>query len=195
MRKVSVVVMAGALVAAPALAQTVSGVSTTDATGTTTTVFTVSPQTNVAAADYVKWSADALNYRIAASTLALRKAQRDDVKAFARADLDFAKRQQGALFAALSNKDRKIAKPSTSLSTKNSASIELLKKAPASAFDNLYLTQIVDASPTVWALQKGYADDGSDPTLRQVATTTVPMVEQGYTAAKGLMPAALSTNR
>ncbi len=195
MRYLNVLIVAAMAAAAPVAAQSVTGVSTTDQAGVTTTAFTVTPQSNVSASDYVKWSADALNYRIAASTLALRKAQRDDVKAFARADLEAAKTQQDALYAALSNKDRKIAKPSNALSSTSAASIELLKKAPPSSFDSLYLTQQADAAPSAWAIQKGYADDGADPVLRQVATTYVPSIEREYTSAKGLMPASLATVR
>ena len=195
MRKILPALLVATMFATPVLAQSMSGISQTDATGTTTTMFTVSPQTQVAAADYTKWSADALNYRIAAATLAVRKAQRDDVKAFARTDLAAANREKGALFAALKNKDRTIAKPSSMLSSKNTASLDLLKKAPSSAFDSLYLTQVADAMPQMWALQKGYANDGADPVLRQVATVSVPAVERNYVGAKGLMPAALATVR
>lgn len=182
-------------IAVPATAQEITGVSTTNAAGVTTTLFSVTPQTQVAAADYTKMTADALNYRIAASTLAIRKAQRDDVKAFARNDVMSAKREQGALFAALKNKDRTIAKPSTMLSRERNASLDLLKKAPRASFDSLYLTQMADAAPAMWALQKGYADDGADPVLRQVAMISVPLTERGYRSAKGLMPASLATTR
>lgn len=179
----------------PAAAQEITRVSTIHQAGVTTTLFSVTPRTQVAAADYAKLTADALNYRIAASTLAARKGQRDDVKAFARSDAAAAKREQGALFAALKNKDRTIARPSSSLSSQRSASLDLLKKAPGASFDNLYLTQMADAAPAMWALQKGYADDGADPVLRQVATISVPSTERGFRSAKGLMPASLATAR
>ena len=162
--------------------------------GESTTVFTIQPQGQVSASDYVKMSADALNYRIAASTLALTKAERKDVKGFAKADLDAAKRDRSALMAALTNKDRRIARPSMTLSSERAASIELLRKSNRGSFDNLYLTQMTDAAPTMWALQKGYAMNGTDPALKQVATIVAPTIETGYTVVKGLTPAALATN-
>lgn len=193
MRYALAAAMAAALLSPAAMAQTVSGVAHTNAAGETTTVFSVQPRTQVSATDYVKMSADALNYRIAASTLAMRKAERADVKAYAKADLMSAKKERDALYAALSNKDRKITRPSLTLSSQNAASLELLKKS-SSSFDNLYLTQMADAAPSMWALQKGYAMTGSDPALKQVATLSVPSVETGYTTARGLTPAAVAAN-
>lgn len=193
MRYALITALAATLVSPEAMAQTVSGVAHTNAAGETTTVFSVQPRTQVSASDYVKMTADALNYRIAAATLAARKAERADVKAYAKADMVAAKRDRDALFAALSNKDRKITRPSLALSSQNAASLELLKKS-SSSFDNLYLTQMAEAAPTMWALQKGYATTGSDPALKQVASLAVPTIESGYTTAKGLTPAAVAAN-
>lgn len=86
--------LAAALLSPVAYAQTMSGVAQTNVAGETTTVFSIQPQRQVSASDYVKLSADALNYRIAASQLALRKAERADVKAYAKADYDQAKKQR-----------------------------------------------------------------------------------------------------
>ena len=191
MRHVIGAALAAVLFSSAAMAQSVSGVAQTNAAGETTTIFTIEPQRQVSAADYVKMSADAINYRIAAAQIALRKAERDDVKAFAKADLASAKRSQDALMAALANKDRRIARPSTKLSSQRAASIELLNKAKDS-FDNLYLTQMAQEAPTMWALQKGYALEGSDPALKQVATLFVPTIENSYTVVKGLTPAGLA---
>ena len=67
MRLLIPAILAATIVAAPAFAQTeIRGVSTTTADGQTTTLFAIAPQSRVAAADYVKMSADALTYRIAA---------------------------------------------------------------------------------------------------------------------------------
>jgi putative membrane protein len=193
MRYALITAIAATLVSPAAMAQTISGVAHTNAAGETTTVFSVQPRTQVSASDYVKMSADALNYRIAAATLAARKAERADVKAYAKADMAAAKRDRDALYAALSNKDRKITRPSLTLSSQSAASLELLKKS-SSSFDNLYLTQMAEAAPTMWALQKGYATTGSDPALKQVASLAVPTIESGYTTAKGLTPAAVAAN-
>ncbi|WP_454883242.1 DUF4142 domain-containing protein [Sphingomonas oryzagri] len=181
--------------AAPTSAQVVQGVSQTTPEGTTTTVFTISPQTGVSGTDYVKLSADALNYKIAAAALASTKAQRDDVKALARQTLEDGSTQQKSLDAALSNADRKITRPSETLSSERKANLDLLRKAPRSGFDNLYLSQQADAAPAIWALQKGYATDGTDTSLRQVAASAVPPIEREYATVRSLMPAGLAQSR
>jgi len=79
--------------------------------------------------------------------------------------------------AALSNADRKIAPPSMTLSSANMSKIELLKKAPRASFDSLYLQQQLQAHQMAWSLHKGYATTGTDPALKQVASTAVPIVE------------------
>jgi putative membrane protein len=190
---ISAAAVAAALLSPLAMAQTVSGIAHTNAAGETTTVFSVQPRTQVSATDYVKMTADALNYRMAASALAARKAERGDVKAYAKADMASGKKERDALYAAPSNKDRKIARPTTAVSSQYASSLELLKKS-GSSFDNLYLTQMAEAAPAMWALQKGYATTGSDPALKQVAMLAVPSLETGYTAARGLTPTAVAAN-
>ena len=94
-----------------------------------------------------------------------------------------------SLMAALSNADRKIAKPSMMLSSANAAKIALLKKAPKGNFDNLYMQQQLQAHQTAWSLHKGYATEGTDPALKQVASTAVPVIERHLQHVKGIMPA------
>ncbi|CAM3028630.1 DUF4142 domain-containing protein [Sphingomonas zeae] len=70
------------------------------------------------------------------------------------------------------------------LSSQRQASIDLLRKAPRASFDTLYLQQVSDTAPAMWAQNKGYAQDGTDPTLRQVATAYVPVIEHRYQGAR-----------
>ncbi len=92
--------------------------------------------------------------------------------------------------AALKNDDRTIAKPSTRLSAQNAAKIALLKRAPKGSFDQLYLQQQLESHQTAWALHKGFATDGADASLRQVASTAVPIVERHVLHAKQMAPAS-----
>ena len=178
--------------AGAAQAQVVQGVSQTSPSGETTTVFTVTPTAGLSATDYVKQSADAFGYEAAAASLAMSRAQRDDVKAFARQVADHAATGQKTLLAALSNGDRKITRPSATLSGERKADLELLRRAPRSGFDTLYLSQHVSRAPGMWAIQKGYATGGTDQPLQQVASGAVPVIEQDYTAARALTPAGAS---
>jgi putative membrane protein len=171
-------------IAAPAFAQSAGSMTAADVG--------VSPLDNIDAATYVKMAADSDMYEIKSSQLAASKAQRDDVKAFARQMITDHTQTTKSLMAALKNQDRTIARPSTRMSSENAANIKLLQKAPKGQFDTLYLTQQVAAHQKAWALHSGYATNGSDPALKQVAATAVPVIEQHFGHVKGMVPAANS---
>ena len=151
----------------------------------------VSTMTGTSATDYVKMAADSDNYEIQSSKLALARSKRADVKSFARQMITDHMQTSKSLMAALSNADRKITPPSMMLSTDNASKIQLLKKVPRASFDNLYLQQQMQAHQTAWALDKGYATDGTDPALKQVASTAVPIVESHIQHLKSLTPASM----
>ena len=182
--------MSFALAASPVLSQSMampasSGAMTASDVG-------MSPMEGLSASDYVKMAADGDMFEIESSQLALRKAQRSDVKSFANMMIKDHTMTTKALKAALSNNDRKIAPPPMMLSSENAANLKLLEKAPRASFDTLYLTQQVTAHQKAWALHKGFATSGSDPALQQVAATAVPIVEQHLGAVKGMVPASMA---
>jgi len=152
----------------------------------------VAPLTGTSATDYVKMAADSDMFEIQSSKIALMRSQRDDVKTYAKEMIADHTGTSKALMAALKNNDRTIARPSTKLSADNAAKIALLKKAPKASFDNLYLQQQVAAHQTAWALHKGYALDGTDATLKQVASTAVPVIERHLTHAQQMVPAGMA---
>ena len=152
----------------------------------------VQPLTGTSATDYVKMAADGDNYEIQSSRLALRKSKNPQIKDFAREMIADHMTTTKSLMAALVNPDRKIAKPSMQLSAENASKIVLLKQAPKASFDQLYLQQQLQSHQTAWALNKGYATDGTDPALKQVASTAVPVIERHITHVKGIMPANMS---
>lgn len=170
--------------ASPVLAQSTGTLTSADAG--------VSPLSGTSATDYVKLAADSDMYEIQSSKLALTRSKRDDVKSFAREMIADHTQTTKALMAALKNGDRTIARPSTKLSSENAAKIALLKKAPKASFDDLYLQQQAAAHQMAWALHKGYATDGTDVALKQVASTAVPVIERHLTHAKQMVPAGLA---
>jgi len=151
-----------------------------------------SPMTSVSATDYVKLAADSDMYEVQSSRLALMRSKRDDVKSFAREMIADHTTTTKSLMAALKNNERTIAKPATRLSAENASKIALLKKAPKATFDDLYLQQQAQAHQTAWSLHKGYATDGTDPALKQVASTAVPVIERHLGHAKQILPASLT---
>ncbi len=135
----------------------------------------IAPMTAIPAGDYVKMAAASDQYEIQAARLALTKSSRPDVKAYAKSMIDMHTASSKTLMAALSNKERKIARPSTRLETEGASNIALLRKAPKGGFDNLYLTQQTEAHQKAWALHKGYALNGTDPALKQVTPAQQPI--------------------
>ncbi|USI72593.1 DUF4142 domain-containing protein [Sphingomonas morindae] len=148
------------------------------------------PLSGLSATDYVKLAADADNFEIQSGRVAAMKSKREDVKGFAKQMIADHTRTSKALMAALSNGDRKITPPSPRLSDANQAKLDLLKKAPKSSFDQLYLQQQLEAHQSALALHQGYAADGTDASLKQVATTAVPIVQQHLTMVQGMAPSA-----
>jgi putative membrane protein len=168
--------------ACPVLAQDAAGTMTATQAG-------VSPLTGTSATDYVKLAADADMYEIQSSKVALTRSKRADVKSFARQMIADHTTTTKALMAALKNSDRTIAPPPMKLSSENAAKVALLKKAPKGTFDDMYLQQQAQAHQAAWALHKGYATDGTDVALKQVANTAVPIVERHLMHAQQMVPA------
>lgn len=150
----------------------------------------VSPLTGTSATDYVKLAADGDNYEVQSSKIALSKSKSPAIKGFAKQMISDHMTTTKSLTAALTNPDRKIATPSMMLSSDNASKIALLKKTPKKAFDQIYLQQQMQAHQSAWALHKGYATDGTDPALKQVASTALPIVEGHLSMLKGMMPPA-----
>ncbi len=180
--------------AAPAFAQSPRmdpAASTSATTGTMSAdQVGVPPMTGTSTADYVAQAAASDQYEIEAGRVAEHKAKRRDVRQFASSMVKDHEKLTGSLTGALDNAQRKIAKPSDQLSSDKQAMIDQLNNTPrGSAFDNLYLTQQLQAHQQAWALQKGYAVDGDDAALRQVASAAVPTVENHLSMVKALQAA------
>ena len=150
----------------------------------------VPPMTGVSTSDYVAQAAAGDLYEIQAGHIAQGKARENAIKAFATTMIKDHGTMSSTLMAALDNAQRKIAHPSDQLPTDKQAMIDQLKATPKGAqFDSLYLGQQLQAHQQAWALQKGYATDGDDASLRQVAASAVPIVEQHLAMLKALQPA------
>ena len=187
------ILLASALaVSAPAFAQAQMAMPMPAGTAMTATDVGVSPLTGISATDYVKMAADSDMFEITTGRLAGTKGQSSAVKSFGREMVTDHMGTTKALMAALRNADRKIARPSMRMSSDNAAMVTLLRKAPRANFDNLYLQQQMTAHQKAWALHKGYATEGTDPALRQVAAAAVPIVERHITHLKSLMPASMT---
>ena len=179
---------------APALAQSPRSDPTAAASASTGAMTAdqvgVAPATGTSTTDYVAQAAASDQFEIEAGRVAEHKAKRKDIRQFAASMVKDHGKLSGSLDGALDNAQRKIAKPSDQLSSDKQAMIDQLNNTPrGSAFDNLYLTQQLAAHQQAWALQKGYATDGDDVALRQVASAAVPTIEEHLTMIKALQTA------
>jgi putative membrane protein len=189
MRKLLTTACAIAFVAygAPALAQNMAGGSGMAPGGSmAATDVGAAPMTGTPSASYVAWAADGDMYEIQSSKLALAKGTSAGVKTMAREMIaDHTK----TLMAALPKTQPKVPKPPMKLSADNAAMITQLRQAPADGFDALYMQQQLTAHQKAWSLHAGYATDGTDPALKQVATSAVPIIEKHLQHLK-TMPSA-----
>jgi len=150
-----------------------------------------SPVLRQSGPDFVTAASDANLFELKAAELAVYRAERDDVKAYAQRVLSESRVNQKALLAALRNDQRNIKAPSESLSSERASMLKLLEKAPKGGFDNLYLSQATEVQHEAWGIYRGFALDGTDAALKQVAGTTVPVIEQELTSGKALLPSGL----
>jgi putative membrane protein len=148
------------------------------------------PMMGTSSANYVAWAADGDMYEIQSSKLALSKSKSDATKSFAREMIADHTQTTQTLMAALPKTDPKVPKPPMKLSADNEAKIAQLRSASADQFDAMYMQQQAMAHKTAWALHKGYATDGTDPALKQVAMSAVPIIEKHLQHVKG-MPGAM----
>ena len=177
MRKMMMLAAAsGLMFATPLLAQN-AGTMTPDQVG-------VGMMMGTPSANYAAWAANSDMYEIQSSKLALSKARSDQTKDFARQMIADHMMTTKALMAALPNTEPKVPKPPKKMSEDNVAKIAALKAASADEFDALYMQQQMQAHQAAWSLHKGYAQDGTDPALKQVATSAVPVIEKHLQHAK-----------
>lgn len=185
-----IAITATLLFLAPAAAQA-QAVSPATSGAMTSADVGVDPVAAQSGPNYVLAASDANLFLVKSAQIAAMRSQRDDVKAYAKRVASEAQSIQQALISALKNDQRSIKAPPTTMSADRSAQLKLLQKAPKSAFDNLYLTQSAQVQQAAWAVHKGFAQDGTDPALRQVAGTSVPILETELTTGKSLTPSAL----
>ena len=137
-------------------------------------------------------ASDANQFQITASRLSLTRSQRSDVKDYAQRMISQSQTSQQTLMASWNNDQRKIAKPTSDLSAQRASMLKMLRSTPRGSFDNLYLTQSAQVQQGNWATYKGYAQDGADQSLKQVAGNGVPIIEQQLKDGNALLPSALS---
>jgi putative membrane protein len=150
------------------------------------------PLVGTAPQNYVAWAADSDMYEIQSSKLALSKGKSAAVKSHAQQMIADHTMTTKTLLAALPKTSPKVAKPPMKLSPDNAAMIAQLKQASSGEFDALYMQQQLQAHQRAWALHKGFATDGTDPALQQVAASAVPIIERHLQGLKSMPTGGMS---
>jgi putative membrane protein len=166
--------------AAPGIAPSNTPLAASPSAATTTGA------TNPTSADgYVKQAAISDLFEVQSSRVALEKAQRQDVKAFAQQMIDQHTATTAQLKRTLSAAEVD-ATPPTQLDAAHEAKLKALKSAGGSAFDSTYVQQQVIAHEQAVALHQGYASAGDNPQLQQFASEMAPKVQHHLQMARAL---------
>lgn len=135
----------------------------------------VAPLTGTTPTEYVRMAADSDLYEMTSSKLALARSKNPAVRQYAQEMIRDHTTTTNALKAGV--KQSKSRKPAMRLSTEKQALIAQLRSA-GTDFDQVYARQQAQSHQQAWALHKGFATDGADAPLRQVATAAVPIIER-----------------
>jgi putative membrane protein len=115
-------------------------------------------------------------YEIAAGKIAVERAKRTDVKAFAQMMIDGHTKTTAELKKALADSGVTVTLP-TKLDDRRNGLLENLKAAGDSDFDLAYLHQQAAAHIEALELMSNYADGGDNAVLKAAAAKTKPVVQ------------------
>ncbi|MDB5662408.1 MAG: hypothetical protein JWM38_744 [Sphingomonas bacterium] len=115
-------------------------------------------------------------YEIESSRLAVEKSQSAGVKAFAQQMITDHTATTAKLKETLASANLAITPP-TALDARRQGMIDNLKAASAADFDKTYLDQQTAAHREAVTLHSGYAEDGENPALKQLAAATTPKIQ------------------
>lgn len=132
---------------------------------------------------YVEMAAASDMFEIQSSQLALTKAQRAEVRAFAQMMIDHHTGTSQQLMAAAQAAGVAVAPQMTPAQM---TMVSQLQGQGGAGFDRLYMGQQVRAHRMALALHSNYASDGDTPALRTVAAAATPIVRQHLTRAQQL---------
>lgn len=136
------------------------------------------------AAPYVDMAGASDLFEIQSSQIALSKAQKPEVRAFAQMLIEHHTMTTQQLTAAARASGMN---PMPRLMPMQADMISRLQSASAgAAFDRLFVSQQVPAHQMALALHSNYAKDGDMPALRTVASSAVPIIQQHLDQARRL---------
>ncbi|MDX3930178.1 MAG: DUF4142 domain-containing protein [Shinella sp.] len=134
---------------------------------------------------YIPAAANSDMYEIEAGKLAMERASRPEVKAFAQRMITDHEKTAKALRGFVESNPVNIAVPSH-MDARRRAMIDNLESSSAQEFDRAYIGQQAAAHQEALNLHKSYASRGDDKKLAKVAQNTVAIVEHHAKAVTDL---------
>ncbi len=133
---------------------------------------------------FVTNAAIANMYEIAASRLALEKAQNPQVKAYAQKIINDHEKTMKDMQAAVGSAAGVT--PPTAMDERRQGMVDNLRQAPAGQFDGVYVAQQIAAHGEDVTLHRTYADAGDNAALKQIAARHLPILEGHLQSARTL---------
>jgi putative membrane protein len=136
---------------------------------------------------YVEKAAASDKFEIDTSRLALEKAQRADVKDFARMMIDHHTRSTAKLMSTV--RSERMMPPAVKLDAEQIRMLGELRTTSGASFDTAYLAGQRKGHQAALALHDGYAKAGQNPALKAFATETRGVVQSHIEALTELTSA------
>ena len=134
-------------------------------------------------ADYIRNSAIADMFEIAAAKVAQQASNREDVRHFSQLIADDHAALENALAATLRQDEFAMTLPDT-LDAPHDAIVKQLKDSSAADFDANFMQQQILANESALRVQISYARSGRDLSLRKFASQTIPVIQMHLALAE-----------
>lgn len=142
------------------------------------------PMGKVSTATFVPKAQISDLYEIEAGRIAVQRAQKPEVKAFAQRMVDHHTMAASKFSAAM--REAKVNAAVPSLDTEHLNKLEALRTASTTAFDRMYVAQQVEAHEAALRLHRAYAAGGDKAPLKAAAREATTMVEQHLQDIRGI---------
>ena len=126
--------------------------------------------------DFVMAAAQSDQYEIQAGDVAIAQSQNPQIRAFAREMIVDHNQTSKALARAAAASS--LPPPIAAMSSEGAALLAALQSLRGADFDRTYVKQQVLAHQQALAVEQSFAAAGADPNLREVARTTVPLIDR-----------------
>lgn len=142
---------------------------------------------------FVQKVANANEFEIQSSQLALDKSKNDELRRFAQQMIDDHTKIGDGLKAALQQAN--LPQPSNQLSEQDQASLTKLKNEKEAAFDRTYVADQIKGHVQAVNLVGAYAKTGSNPVLKELADKTLPVLKEHLKSAEALRTRNMTARR